>query len=40
MTITCGIDWAEKHHDVTLVGDDGHIIVTGLSVPTRQASLR
>lgn len=27
MTITCGIDWAEKHHDVTLVGDDGRIIV-------------
>jgi transposase len=27
MAITCGIDWAEKHHDVTLVGDDGRVIV-------------
>ena len=26
MTITCGIDWAEKHHDVTLVGEDGRVI--------------
>ncbi len=27
MTITCGIDWAEKHHDVTLVDEDGRVIV-------------
>lgn len=23
MTITCGIDWAERHHDVALVDNDG-----------------
>lgn len=27
MTITCGIDWVEKHHDVTLVDEDGRVIV-------------
>jgi hypothetical protein len=29
MTITCGIDWAERHHDVTLVDaghDDGTVV--------------
>lgn len=27
MTITSGIDWAEKHHDVTLVDEDGGVLV-------------
>jgi transposase len=26
MTITCGIDWAERHHDVALVDDDGVVL--------------
>lgn len=26
MTITCGIDWAEAHHDVALVDDVGTIV--------------
>ena len=26
MTITCGIDWAEAHHDVALVDEDGRAI--------------
>ncbi|MFG1928738.1 IS110 family transposase [Cryptosporangium sp. NPDC048952] len=26
MTITCGIDWAEAHHDVALVDSDGRLI--------------
>jgi transposase len=25
--VWCGIDWAEKHHDVTLVGEDGALLV-------------
>lgn len=36
MTITCGIDWAERHHDVALVDGDGTTLAkkridTGLS---------
>jgi transposase len=26
MTITCGIDWAERHHDVALVDGDGVVV--------------
>lgn len=26
MSITCGIDWAEAHHDVALVDQDGHVL--------------
>jgi predicted NBD/HSP70 family sugar kinase len=26
MTISCGIDWAEAHHDVALVDHDGKVI--------------
>lgn len=26
MKVTCGIDWAEKHHDVALVDSDGKLI--------------
>jgi transposase len=26
MTITCGIDWAENHHDVALVDQDGKLV--------------
>ena len=26
MTITCGIDWAESHHDVALVGESGKLV--------------
>lgn len=26
MTITCGIDWAEKHHDIAVVDQDGHVV--------------
>ena len=26
MTITCGIDWAERHHDVALVDHDGVVV--------------
>ena len=26
MGITCGIDWAERHHDVALVDDNGQTI--------------
>ncbi len=28
MTITCGIDWAERHHDVALVDSDGTTVAT------------
>jgi hypothetical protein len=27
LTIWCGIDWAEQHHDVALVNDDGKLLV-------------
>lgn len=26
MTLTCGIDWAEAHHDVALVDEDGQVV--------------
>jgi len=26
MSITCGIDWAEAHHDVALLDDSGHVL--------------
>lgn len=26
MSITCGIDWAERHHDVALVDHEGVVI--------------
>lgn len=26
MSITCGIDWAEAHHDVALVNDEGKVV--------------
>jgi hypothetical protein len=26
MAVYCGIDWAEGHHDIALVGDDGALI--------------
>ncbi|MFN2477885.1 MAG: IS110 family transposase, partial [Pseudonocardiaceae bacterium] len=26
LTLYCGIDWAEKHHDVALVDDDGQLV--------------
>ncbi len=26
MTITCGIDWAENHHDVALVDGSGKLV--------------
>ena len=26
MTITCGIDWAENHHDVALVDGTGRLV--------------
>ena len=26
MTITCGIDWAENHHDVALVDQAGKLV--------------
>ncbi len=29
LTVTCGIDWAEKHHDVALVDDNGVLIAKG-----------
>lgn len=25
--ITCGIDWAEGHHDIALIDQDGHLVV-------------
>ena len=27
MTLTCGVDWAEAHHDIALVDDDGALVV-------------
>ena len=24
--LTCGIDWAEAHHDVALVGENGKVL--------------
>lgn len=27
MGIYCGIDWAEAHHDVTVIDEDGHVLV-------------
>jgi hypothetical protein len=29
MGVTCGIDWAETHHDVALVDDTGRVMVKG-----------
>jgi len=26
MTLTCGVDWAEAHHDIALVDDDGALV--------------
>lgn len=26
MTVYCGIDWAEKHHDIALVDDEGRLV--------------
>lgn len=26
MAVYCGIDWAEGHHDIALVNDDGQLI--------------
>jgi hypothetical protein len=26
VTVYCGIDWAEDHHDVALVNDEGRLI--------------
>ena len=26
LTITCGIDWAENHHDVALVDESGKLV--------------
>ncbi len=26
MSITCGIDWAEAHHDVAVLGDSGKVL--------------
>lgn len=26
MTLTCGVDWAESHHDIALIDDDGSLI--------------
>lgn len=26
MTITCGIDWAEAHHDVAVMDGDGKLL--------------
>lgn len=26
MSITCGVDWAEGHHDVAVVDDGGHVL--------------
>jgi hypothetical protein len=26
MEIYCGIDWAEDHHDIALVGRDGQLL--------------
>jgi transposase len=26
MSITCGIDWSERHHDVALADSDGHTV--------------
>ena len=28
MTIFCGIDWAERHHDVAVVDQSGRVLVT------------
>lgn len=26
MRITCGVDWAERHHDIAVVDDDGVVL--------------
>ncbi len=26
MTVFCGIDWAEDHHDIALAGTDGKLV--------------
>ena len=26
MKLTCGVDWAEAHHDVALVDEDGALV--------------
>ena len=28
MKVFCGIDWAEKHHDIALVDADGKLVAT------------
>lgn len=26
LKVYCGIDWAEKHHDIALVDDEGQLV--------------
>ena len=33
MNITCGIDWAEAHHDVAVLDDDGTSWTAARSTP-------
>jgi predicted NBD/HSP70 family sugar kinase len=28
VTLFCGIDWAETHHDVAIINDDGQLVAT------------
>lgn len=42
MKVTCGIDWAEKHHDIALVDDNGSLadVLDGLGRTDEAADLR
>lgn len=33
MLLTCGVDWAEAHHDVALVDVDGALLRDPESIP-------
>ena len=45
MSITCGIDWAEAHHDIAIIDDAGRVLArrridTGLPVHRADGSAR
>jgi hypothetical protein len=37
--VTCGIDWAEDHHDVALVDAEGQLDAVAMSVPSAASQI-
>jgi hypothetical protein len=38
VTLFCGIDWAETHHDIAIIDGDGHLVAKNASPTTLLAS--